>query len=200
MHTRNKMIGNNIPEVKLYMRVRDDSIEGPNPYKWEHQLTTNIFKDKKIILFSLPGAYTPTCSTYQLPNFEKLYDDFQAEGVDEIYCMSVNDAFVMNAWAKSQGIEKVKVLPDGNAQFTRLMGMLVDKHNLGFGMRSWRYACLINNNVIEMWFQEPGLKDIADDDPYGETNPEYVLSKLKEFNEKEYPHIGELRTKGEKYI
>ena len=193
------MIGKTIPDVFLYMRVRDESIGGDNPYKWEHRLTHNIFKDKRVVLFSLPGAFTPTCSTYQLPNFEKLYDFYMKEGIDEIYCMSVNDAFVMNAWAKAQGIKKVKVLPDGNAQFTRLMGMLVDKHNLGFGMRSWRYACLIDNNKIKLWFEEPGFKDIAEDDPYGETDPEYILRTIMEYNEKEYPHISELTPKGEKY-
>ena len=100
-------------------------------------------------MFSLPGAFTPTCSTFQLPGFEKLYEQFKSFGIDEIYCLSVNDAFVMNAWAKNQDLKNVKVIPDGSGEFTRLMGMLVKKDNLGFGMRSWRYAALVNDCIIE---------------------------------------------------
>ena len=106
------------------------------------------FANKRVILFSLPGAFTPTCSTFQLPDFNKLYDDFKEFGIDEIYCISVNDSFVMNAWAKHHDIGKVKVIPDGSGEFTRKMGMLVKKDNLGFGLRSWRYAVIIENNEI----------------------------------------------------
>ena len=102
---------------------------------------------KRVVLFSLPGAFTPTCSTYQLPGFEENYDKIRNQNIDEVYCISVNDAFVMNAWAKSQQVENVKVIPDGSGNFTRYMGMLIGKNHLGFGMRSWRYMCVINDGV-----------------------------------------------------
>jgi len=169
---------NNVPNVTFKMRVRDESILGDNPYRWEELTSADLFGNKKILIFSLPGAFTPTCSTYQLPNFEKLYPQFRELGIDEIYCMSVNDAFVMNAWAKDQGLENVKVLPDGSAQFTRQMGMLVDKDNLGFGQRSWRYAVLVDDMRIVTSWVEPRLRDNAEDDPYGETDPHNILASL----------------------
>ena len=169
------MLGRKVPQVSFQTRVRDESIGGDNPFRWETVTTDDYFKGKKVILFSLPGAFTPTCSTFQLPDFEKLYPEFQAKGIDDIYCMSVNDSFVMNAWAKSQNLKNVKVIPDGNGQFTRLMGMLVEKENLGFGPRSWRYAAIIDDGVVEGWFEEPGLTDNASDDPYGETSPQNIL-------------------------
>jgi peroxiredoxin len=170
-----KRIGELVPSVKFKIRVRDDSIEGPNPYRWDDLTSYEIFGGKRVIVFALPGAFTPTCSTFQLPNFEKMYDDFKARGVDEIYCLSVNDAFVMNCWAKQQGVEKVKMLPDGNADFTSKIGMLVEKSNLGFGERSWRYAMIVDNGKIRGWFEEPGFADNASDDPYGESSPENVI-------------------------
>lgn len=168
-----------IPSVIFKTRVRDESIDGPNPYRWEDVTSFDYFGGKRVVLFSLPGAFTPTCSTYQLPGFESNYDEFKALGVDEIYCISVNDAFVMNAWAKSQGIEKVKVIPDGSGFFTEEMGMLVEKDNLGFGARSWRYAAVIDNGRIEKMFVEPGQEDNCPVDPYGETSPETILAYLK---------------------
>lgn len=165
-----------VPDVVFHTRVRDDSIAGPNPYKWEDVTTDHLFKDKDVVVFSLPGAFTPTCSTYQVPNFEKLYTSFKSFGIDEVYCISVNDAFVMNAWAKQQGVSNIKMLPDGNGEFTRKMGMLVDKSNLGFGMRSWRYAFYAKNGFIMDMFVEPGLRDNADSDPYTVTNPESIIS------------------------
>ena len=131
-------------------------------------------------MFSLPGAFTPTCSTFQLPDFDKLYDEFKQYGIDEIYCISVNDSFVMNAWAKHHKIEKVKVIPDGNGEFTRKMGMLVEKSNLGFGVRSWRYATIVDNGNIESYFIEPGFEDNCADDPYEMSSPQNLLKHLKE--------------------
>jgi peroxiredoxin len=170
-----KRIGEIVPAVTFKIRVRDDSIEGPNPYRWDDLTSYQIFGGKRVIVFALPGAFTPTCSTYQLPNFEKMYDDFKARGVDEIYCLSVNDAFVMNCWAKQQGVEKVKMLPDGNADFTSKLGMLVDKRNLGFGERSWRYAMIVDDGKIRGWFEEPGFGDDIKEDPYGESSPENII-------------------------
>ncbi len=172
------MIGRKLPQVTFRTRVRDDSIEGPNPFRWEDKTTADYFAGKRVIVFSLPGAFTPTCSTFQLPDFEKLHGDFAAAGIDEIYCVSVNDAFVMNAWGKSQNLENVKLIPDGSGEFTRKMGMLVDKNNLGFGMRSWRYAAIVNNGVVEAWFEESGYSDNCESDPYGESAPQNILAYL----------------------
>ncbi|WP_150525075.1 peroxiredoxin [Roseibium sediminis] len=173
------MLGKNVPLVTFRTRVRDESIEGPNPFRWEDKTSDDYFKGKRVVLFSLPGAFTPTCSTFQLPDFEKLYEEFKAEGVDEIYCISVNDAFVMNAWAKAQNVNNVKVIPDGSGEFTRKMGMLVAKDNLGFGMRSWRYGAVINDSVVELWFEEEGFSDNCETDPYGKSSPQNILDTLR---------------------
>lgn len=170
---------NQVPSVTFKTRVRDESIGGPNPYRWQDMSTDDYFENKRVIVFSLPGAFTPTCSTYQLPNFEKLHNEFKKLGVDEIYCISVNDAFVMNAWGRQQNVENIKLIPDGSGKFTRMMGMLVDKDNLGFGLRSWRYAMLVNNKRIEKMWVEPGQEDNCEIDPYGETSPENILEYLK---------------------
>lgn len=171
-----------LPDVTFHTRVRDESVGGPNPFRWQDMTTADYFAGKRVVLFALPGAFTPTCSTYQLPGFEDGFGDFAALGIDEIYCLSVNDSFVMNQWAKAQGIEKVKVIPDGAGEFTRKMGMLVHKDNLGFGLRSWRYAAIVADGVIEAWFEEPGLSDNCPDDPYGASSPESLLTYLKQAN------------------
>lgn len=175
--------GTKLPDVTFHTRVRDEAIEGSNPFRWEDKTTADYFAGKRVILFSLPGAFTPTCSTYQLPGFENGYAEFKEKGIDDIYCMSVNDSFVMNKWAKDQGLENVKVIPDGSGEFTRKMGMLVDKENLGFGMRSWRYAAIVNNGVVEAWFEEPGLMDNCPEDPYGVSSPDNLKKHLDEAKE-----------------
>ena len=168
------------PKVTFQTRIRDESIEGNNPYRWQQITSDELFANKRVVLFSLPGAFTPTCSTYQLPGFEENYDRICNNDCDEVYCISVNDAFVMNAWAKQQNIQNVKVIPDGSGNFTRFMGMLVGKNHLGFGMRSWRYMCILNNGVVEKWWQEPGINNDGDDnDPYGETTPEKCVDYLE---------------------
>lgn len=168
-----------IPFVAFRTRVRDETMKGPNPYRWEVRTTEDYFSGKRIVLFSLPGAFTPTCSTQQLPDFEKLYDEFRKVGVESVYCLSVNDAFVMNAWGKALGVEKVKLIPDGSGEFTRKMGMLVAKDNLGFGLRSWRYAAVVNDGVVEQWFEEEGLSDNCESDPYGVSSPQNILETLR---------------------
>ena len=173
-------IGVTLPEITFHTRVRDESIGGDNPFTWEDKTTDDYFKGKRVILFSLPGAFTPTCSTFQLPGFENNAAEFASLGIDEIYCMSVNDSFVMNKWAQGQELKNVKVIPDGAGEFTRQMGMLVDKSNIGFGMRSWRYAAVINDGVVEAWFEEPGRADNHGEDPYGESSPETMMKWLKE--------------------
>ncbi|PHR16817.1 MAG: peroxiredoxin [Sphingopyxis sp.] len=173
------MIGRNIPEVTLKTRVRDESIEGDNPFRWEDVNTKELFAGKRIAVFSLPGAFTPTCSNEQCPAYERLYDEFKARGVDEVYCISVNDAFVMYQWGKSLGLEKVKLLPDGSGDFTRRMGMLIKKNHLGFGDRSWRYSMIADDGVVSAWFEEPGINDDGvDNDPYVESTPEKLLNWL----------------------
>ena len=147
--------------------------------EWKDVSTKELFNDKKVVIFSLPGAFTPTCSGQQLPTYDEMYSQFKDKGIDDVYCVSVNDAFVMNAWARDLGIKNVKMIPDGDGTFTRSMGMLVNKPKQGFGMRSWRYAAIVNNGTIENMFIEPGQNDFSDDDdPYTVSSPEHVLSKL----------------------
>ena len=171
-----------LPAVDFKVRVRDESIGGPNPYRWEDVSSYDLFGGKKVVIFSLPGAFTPTCSTMQLPGFEENYEQFKELGIDEIYCVSVNDSFVMNAWAKAQNIANVKVIPDGTAEFTDGMDMLVCKDNLGFGLRSWRYAIIATNGRIDKVFVEPGMEDNRPTDPYGETSPERILEWLRAYS------------------
>ena len=113
------MIGRQLPDVTLKTRIRDESVDGPNPFRWQDQKVRDLGEGKLIAIFSLPGAFTPTCSNEQCPAFERLYDDFKAAGVDEVYCVSVNDAFVMFQWGKSLGLKNIKLLPDGSGDFNR---------------------------------------------------------------------------------
>jgi len=168
-----------VPSVTFRTRVRDESVGGDNPYRWQDVTTKDIFSGKRVVIFSLPGAFTPTCSTYQLPGFEEGYDQIRNTDVDEVYVVSVNDSFVMNKWIKDQGVVNIKPIPDGSGEFTRQLGMLVQKDNLGFGARSWRYAAVVKDGVIEQWFEEPGRCDNCEDDPYGETSPEAVINYLQ---------------------
>ena len=120
-----------VPNVTFKTRVRDESIGGDNPFRWQDVTSDDIFKGKSVVIVALPGAFTPTCSSSHLPDFEAKYDELKAHGIDEVYCVSVNDAFTMFQWAKNLGISKIKMLPDGNAEFTRGMDMLVKKRKLG---------------------------------------------------------------------
>ncbi|MGS2723036.1 redoxin family protein [Porticoccus sp. GXU_MW_L64] len=168
-----------VPNVTFKTRVRDESVDGPNPFRWQDKTSQDIFGGKKVVVFSLPGAFTPTCSSNHLPRYEELYAEFQAQGVDEIICVSVNDAFVMFKWGREQGNEKIFLLPDGNGEFTRKMGMLVDKSNIGFGMRSWRYSMLVNDGAIEKMFMEPGFEDNCESDPFEVSDADTMLAYLK---------------------
>lgn len=171
-----------VPNVTFRTRVRDEAVDGDNPYRWQDVTTDDIFSGKRVVLFSLPGAFTPTCSTYQLPGFEEGYDNIRNCDVDEVYVVSVNDSFVMNKWIKDQGVQNIKPIPDGSGEFTRQLGMLVQKDNLGFGPRSWRFAAVIKDGIIEKWFEEPGRCDNCSDDPYGETAPEAILAYLNSYH------------------
>ncbi|WP_008308428.1 peroxiredoxin [Leptolyngbya sp. PCC 6406] len=168
-----------VPDVVFKTRVRDESVEGPNPFRWQDRTTQEIFGGKRVVVFSLPGAFTPTCSSTHLPRYEELYEDIKAQGVDEILCISVNDAFVMFQWGKAQGADKVVLLPDGNGEFTRKMGMLVDKSNLGFGLRSWRYSMVVNDGAIEKIFIEPDFSDNCPTDPFEVSDADTMLTYLK---------------------
>ncbi len=168
-----------VPDVTFKTRVRNDNLEGSNPFEWKDLTSREIFKGKKVVVFSLPGAFTPTCSTSHLPRYEELYEEFKAHGVDAIVCLSVNDAFVMYQWGLSQNAKNVFLLPDGNAEFTRKMGMLVNKENLGFGMRSWRYSMLVNDGEIVKLFSEAGYSDNCPTDPFEVSDADTMLNYLK---------------------
>jgi len=172
---------------KVIFKVREGDI-AKNPEacaiggKWVDKTTDDFFKGKRVVLFSLPGAFTPTCSSQQLPGFVKNYNAIKDLGVDEIYCCSVNDSYVMNEWVKKMNISNIKLIPDGTGLFTKYIGMLIAKDQNGFGQRSWRYMAIIKDGIIEKWWQEPGINNTgSDDDPYDETTPEncmkYLLNK-----------------------
>jgi peroxiredoxin len=168
-----------VPHVVFKTRVRDESVGGPNPFRWQDVTTEEVFSGKRVVVFSLPGAFTPTCSSTHLPRYEELYEEIKAQGVDDIYCLSVNDAFVMFQWGKNLGADKVKLLPDGNGEFTRKMGMLVEKSNLGFGMRSWRYSMVVKDGTVEKVFAEPGYSDNCETDPFEVSDADTMLAYLK---------------------
>ena len=138
--------GQNVPEVSF--RIRRDG-------EWATVTTAEIFGNRNVVVFSLPGAYTPTCSSTHLPRYNELWPAFKAQGIDAIVCLSVNDPFVMEAWGRDQEAANVFLLADGNGQFTEKMGLLVDKSDLNFGKRSWRYSMLVRNGRIEKQFIEP---------------------------------------------
>lgn len=172
-------VGTALPEVTFRTRIRDAGVGGENPFRWQDRTTNDYFGGKTAILIGLPGAFTPTCSNRQLPAYDRMAKTFAEQGVDDIYCVSVNDAFVMNRWAAHLGLKSIEMVPDGTGAFTRRMGMLVRKDNLGFGLRSWRYAAVARNGVVRAWFEEPGLCDNADGDPYEASTPEAVLAWLQ---------------------
>ena len=157
--------GQDIPQVVFRTRKEDD---------WVDVHSSQLFADKTVIVFSLPGAFTPTCSGSHVPRFNELASTFASNGVDEIVCLSVNDAFVMNEWQIDQKAENVTFIPDGNGEFTEAMGMLVNKNDIGFGKRSWRYSMLVKNGVIEKMFIEtdgPG-------DPYEVSDADTMLDYI----------------------
>lgn len=169
-----------VPNTVFRTRQRNDALEGPNPFEWKDVSSADIFQNKRIVLFAIPGAFTPTCSTTHLPGYEARYDEFKQAGVDEVLCLSVNDAFVMYQWGLHQGANNVKLLPDGSGKFTRHMGMLVDKDNLGFGMRSWRYSMVVDNGKIAKMFVEAGLEDNCATDPFEVSDADTILAWLQQ--------------------
>ncbi len=146
--------GQGIPDVTFRTR---------REHEWVDVTSAEVFAGKTVVLFSLPGAFTPTCSSSHVPRYNQLVPRFRASGVDEVICVAVNDAFVMNEWKRSQHADRVTFLPDGNGEFSEKMGLLVNKDDLGFGKRSWRYSMLVRDGVIEKMFIEPEEPG----DPYG---------------------------------
>ena len=162
--------GQKVPKVIFRTREGDS---------WKDVRSEDIFDNRTVVVFSLPGAFTPTCSSTHLPRYNELAGVFKQNGVDEIVCISVNDAFVMQEWQKNQHAENVTLLPDGNGEFTRKMGLLVDKSDLNFGQRSWRYSMLVRDGLIEKMFiepDEPGDPFVVSD---ADTMLDYVNPKAK---------------------
>ncbi|MGK7944961.1 MAG: glutathione peroxidase [Microcystaceae cyanobacterium] len=157
--------GQKVPNVTF--RTRKDG-------EWVDITSDQLFSGKTVIVFALPGAFTPTCSTSHLPGYNSLAPVFKANGVDDIICLSVNDAFVMNEWAKDQEAENVTLIPDGNGEFSEGMGMLVDKADLGFGKRSWRYSMLVKDGVVDKMFIEPEKPG----DPFEVSDAETMLNYI----------------------
>ncbi|MEM7361177.1 MAG: glutathione peroxidase [Pseudomonadota bacterium] len=159
------MIGQAVPDVTFRVRENDE---------WVNISSADLFANKTVVLFSLPGAFTPTCSSTHLPRYNELASVFAENGVDDIICMSVNDTFVMNAWKQDQEAENITVIPDGNGEFTEGMGMLVGKQDLGFGKRSWRYSMLVKNGVVEHMFIEPNVPG----DPFEVSDADTMLNYI----------------------
>ncbi|MFO7808329.1 glutathione peroxidase [Guyparkeria sp.] len=157
--------GQKVPNVTFRTRQNHD---------WVNMTSDEIFKGKTVAVFSLPGAFTPTCSSSHVPRFNELAPVFKKHGVDEIVCISVNDAFVMNEWALDQDADRIRFIPDGNGDFTDGMGLLVDKDDLGFGKRSWRYSMLVKDGTIEKMFIEPEKPG----DPYEVSDADTMLDWL----------------------
>jgi len=172
-----------VPQVVFKTRVRDESIGGDNPFRWQDVSTDDIFAGKRVVVFALPGAFTPTCSSTHLPGYEAKYDDLKEAGIDEVYCLSVNDAFTMFQWGRHLGANNVKLLPDGSGHFTKGMDMLVDKDNLGFGLRSWRYSMLVEDGEVVKMFIEPGKMDNCPEDPFEVSDVDTMLNYLRGLNE-----------------
>lgn len=157
--------GERVPTVTFRTRTTD---------QWVDITTDELFAGKTVVVFSLPGAYTPTCSSTHVPGYNELAGVLKENGVDDIICISVNDAFVMNEWKKTQEADKITFIPDGNGEFTEQMGMLVDKESLGFGKRSWRYSMLVTDGVIKKMFIEPEVEG----DPFEVSDAETMLKYI----------------------
>jgi len=183
--------GEVVPSVTFKTRVRIES-DDENPFDWKDVTTEDLFKGKKVVIFSLPGAFTPTCSSTHLPGYEAAYEELKSLGIDEVYCLSVNDAFVMRQWGLNQGLDedksigsngfmKVKLIPDGVCQFTRGMGMSnIWDTERGFGERSWRYSAVINDMKIEKLFIESGENiQNSEPDPFEVSDAGTIVKYLK---------------------
>lgn len=171
--------GDKLPSIVFHTRVRDESIGGDNPFRWQDKTTEDVFKGKTVVLIGLPGAFTPTCSDNHLPGFDHLAQTMFDYNVDEILCTSVNDAFVMFRWGKALGVNNVNMLPDGNGEFAKAIGTLVSMEDIGFGYRSWRYSMLVVDGVVEKFFLEPHMADMSPEDPFEVSDAPTMLLYLK---------------------
>ena len=169
-----------VPMIKWNKRAIP---EGETDYEWVEEDSRDIFEGKRVVVFALPGAFTPTCSSTHLPGYEAKYDEIIAEDVDEVYCLSVNDSFVMNAWFADQGIVNVKPIADGNGDFSRHMGMLVEKSKVCFGLRSQRYSMVVDNGFVENIFCEDGKEDNFAGDPFDVSDADTMLEYLQNVKE-----------------
>ena len=180
-----------VPSVTFKTRVDN---------QWLDRTSEQIFKGRTVVVFGLPGAYTPTCSSSHVPRFNELADAFKENGVSEIVCISVNDAFVMAEWQKDQKADRITFLPDGNGEFTSKLGMLVDKSDLGFGKRSWRYSMLVRDGVVEKMFIEADVKGDPFEVSDADTMLHYVNPKATEprfaflFTKLGCPHCARAKT------
>lgn len=173
------MTPTHVPDAAFHTRMMIKAPDGSAAFDWKHLSTDDVFAGKRVVLFAVPGAFTPACSDEHLPGYERLNSDFLSEGVDQIACLAVNDAFVMNQWAQSRNIENVFMLPDGNGDFTRDMGMLVDRTAVGMGYRSWRYAMLVEDREITAMLAEPGFQEKPKAVPFGASSAENMLDHIK---------------------
>jgi len=167
------------PDAVFKTRVRKEALSGPNPFEWKDLSTSDVFAGKNIVFFALPGAFTPACSDEHLPGYEDRFDEFRALGVDQINCLSVNDAFVMFQWARARRISNIFMLPDGNGDFAGGMGMLVDRSASGMGKRSWRYSMHVIDGKIQRVFEELGKRDNPDGVPLQISDACTMLDYLK---------------------
>ena len=188
--------GMTLPDVVFKTRTRISNDE-ENPFEWKDLTTNDFFAGKKCVLFALPGAFTPTCSASHLPKYEQLYDEFKNQGIDEVYCLSVNDAFVMRKWGLDQGLEEdttpgslgfknVKLIPDGACLFTRGVDMSCTwTSERGFGERSWRYSAIVDDCVVKKVFIEEPVVQNSEADPYNVSDAKTMLDYIKNFNNRE---------------
>lgn len=167
-----------VPEVTFHVRQKTDQMPG---FDWQKLTSRDIFAGRRVVVFAVPGAFTPTCSSVHLPGYETAHSEISEYGIDDIYCVSVCDSFVMNNWFSSQGIEKVRAIPDGSGEFTRKMGFLIDKSNQGMGMRSWRYSMVVTDGMVEYIFVEPGMSDNSDEDPFVVSDAQTMLQYLEQY-------------------
>lgn len=168
------LVGKSLPAIKTLIPVSTD---------FDTVSTTKFFKNKRVLVFALPGAFTPTCSNKQLPDYIKAYNTILSASIDAIYCISVNDAYVLKAWFDDNSVENIQFIADPLGDFTGGLGMLVEKNNIGLGLRSWRYAMIVNNNVIEAWFEEAGICNNCNNDPYSATTPKAILEYLNSYRD-----------------
>jgi peroxiredoxin len=174
------MIPQYVPDCVFHTRVRNDALGGPNPFEWKDVTAQELFGGRDIVLFALPGAFTPACSDSHLPGYEERHEEFRKLGIDQVICLAVNDAFVMFQWAKSKSIQHTFMLPDGNGDFTRLMGMLVRRQSRGMGLRSWRYSIHVKDRKILRLFSEPGFADEPEAVGVEVSGAERMLAYLRE--------------------